>query len=181
MKKGFMAIIMRVSPTILLLSLLLTAAAQDMPRLVPEAYWGTALIDGNPAKNGSEITAEIQDTPEIVGKGRVINDEGLYSLDVIFDNELTEEDEGAEEGQKLVWRINGIPCRKPAPGSDLANSGKVNGNFTISASTEMPTTLLTTIKSASDTEKTDNSALIWLVLAGILILTGIFYIIARQR
>jgi len=40
---------MRTGLSILLLSLLLTAAAPDMPRLVPEAYWGTALIDGNPA------------------------------------------------------------------------------------------------------------------------------------
>ncbi len=159
---------MRINPLIPFLLpflLLLTiSTAQQMPRLVPEAYWGTAMIDGNPAPKGSEITVEIQNTGEVVGKARVMDDNGLYSLDIIFDNELTEEDEGAEEGQPLLWRINGIPCDKPA--SDTANSGGVNTNFTISAGgeTDHPASI------AMDSD------LLWSVLAGILILAGILLI-----
>jgi len=174
---------MRTFPTILLSLLIITAAAQNMPRLVPEAYWGMAFMGGNPASNGSEITVGIQDTGEVVGKGRVITDDGLYSLDVIFDNELTDKDEGAEEGQKLLWKINGIPCKTPAPGYDLANSGHVNANFTISADrisagTEEPITLPTT--TTKSVQNTGNSSLLWPFIIGTLILAGIL-LIARQR
>lgn len=114
---------------ILLLSLILSILSQ-IPRSVPEAYWGTAFVNGNPAIAGSKITVEVQNTGEIVGSG-ITGDNGLYSVDVIFDNELTPEDEGANEGEKLTWRIDGIPTDIPAPGDDIANSGGVNSNFNI--------------------------------------------------
>ena len=170
---------MRVYPIIILLVLIISASAQDMPRLVPEAYWGTALVDGIPASVDSEITAEIQETGEVVGRARVIGDEGLYSLDVIFDNDLTEEDEGAEVGQLLLWRINGIPCE--IPGTDPANSGTVNVNFTISTGGEITTSAATTVKPAQGSACGANSGLIWPVLAGLLVIAAILYLTARQR
>lgn len=172
---------MRKYAVVLFLVFILSISAQDMPRLVPEAYWGTALIDGISAPKDSEITAEIQETREIVGKARVIDDKGLYSLDVIFDNDLTEEDEGAEEGQLLLWRINGIPCNSPAPGADLANSGTVNWNFTISASRETTISAATTVKPAQDAECGVDPGIVWPVLVGILVIAAILYLTARQR
>lgn len=172
---------MKIYPALLFLILILSATAQDMPSLVPEAYWGTALIDGIPAPKDSEITAEIQDTGEIVGRAKVMNDTGLYSLDVIFDNDRTKEDEGAEEGQLLLWRINGIPCDIPAPGTDPANSGNVNANFTLSAGGEATTLPPTTVKPAEDAECGADLGLIWPVLAGILVIAAIIYLTARQR
>jgi len=172
---------MRISPLIPLLLLLTIATAQDMPSLVPEAYWGTALIDGIPAPRNSEITAEGRETEEVVGTAKVMDGKGLYSLDVIFDNDLTEADEGAEEGQPLLWRINGIPCEIPSPGTDTANSGTVNANFTISAGGETTTLPPTTVKPTPDSENGEGSDLLWPVLAGILIIVAILYLIAKQR
>jgi len=173
-------VIMRLYPVILLLILILGSAAQDMPRMVPEAYWGTALVDGIPAPTDSEITAEVQDTGEIVGTAKVMDGKGLYSLDVIFDNDLTEADEGAEEGQQLLWRVNGIPCDTPAPGADAANSGTANANFTISAGGETTTMPPTTVKPAQDAEDGADPGIIWPVIGGILIL-AIILITASLR
>ena len=172
---------MRKYAVVLLLVLILSVSAQDMPRLVPEAYWGIALIDGIPASIDSEITAEIQETGEVVGRARVMDDEGLYSLDVIFDNDLTEEDEGAEVGQLLLWRINGIACDTPSPGTDPANSGAVNANFTISAGGETTTSVATTVKPAQGSACGANSGLIWPVLVGLLVIAAILYLTVRQR
>ena len=170
---------MRINALFPLLLLLVLASAQDMPRLVPEAYWGTALIDGIPAPIDSEITAEIQETGEGVGTAKVMDEAGLYTLDVTFDNDLTEEDEGAEEGQLLLWRINGIPCE--IPGADPANSGGVNANFTISAGGETTTPAATTVKPAQGSACGADPGLIWPVLVGILIIAVILYLTARQR
>ena len=172
---------MRVYPIIILLVLIISASAQDMPSLVPEAYWGTALVDGIPAPVDSEITAEIQETGEVVGRTLVIGDKGLYSLDVIFDNDLTEEDEGAGVGQLLLWRINGIACDTPAPGADLANSGSVNANFTLSAGGKTTTSVATTVKPAQGSACGANSGLIWPVLVGLLVIAAILYLTVRQR
>lgn len=172
---------MRKYAVVLLLVFILSASAQDMPRLVPEAYWGIALIDGIPASQDSEITAEIQETGEVVGRAGVMDDEGLYSLDVIFDNDLTEEDEGAEEGQLLLWRINGMLCDTPAPGADLANSGSVNANFTISTGGETTTSAATTVKPVQGSACGADSGIIWPVLVGLLIIAVILYLTARQR
>lgn len=120
-----------ISAFIFLLSFSVFVSSQ-IPRLVPEAYWGTAFVNGNPAPAGSKITVEVYDTGEIVSSSIVMAN-GLYSVDVIFDNELTPEDEGANEGDKLTWRINGIPTDIPAPGEDTANSGGINSNFNIFA------------------------------------------------
>jgi len=166
---------------ILLLVFILSASAQDMPRMVPEAYWGTALMDGIPAPTDSEITAEVQETGEVVGTAKVMDEKGLYSLDVIFDNDITEEDEGAEEGQQLLWRINGITCDTPAPGADLANSGTVNANFTVSTGGETTTLPSTTVKPAQGSECGADPGIIWPVLVGLLVIAVILYLTARQR
>lgn len=123
-----------ISVFVLLLSFSISVFPQ-IPRLVPEAYWGTAFVDGNPAPEGTKITVEVYDTGEIVGSG-IVGNNGLYSVDVIFDNEQTPEDEGANEGDKLTWKINGIPTYLPAPGEDTANSGGVNSNFNVVAKKE---------------------------------------------
>ena len=59
----------------LLTSLPLTVAlAQEPPYLV----FGTAMVDEEPAKNGTEVVAMVGD--EVVGSGEVFNDQGQYRL-----------------------------------------------------------------------------------------------------
>jgi hypothetical protein len=72
---------------------------------------------------------EVYDTGEIIGSTTVQYENGGYSVNVEFDDPLTSEDEGADEGDKLTWRLRGVICSTPAQGSDIATSGKANGDF----------------------------------------------------
>jgi len=99
---------------------------------IPEKYWGYAMLNGELAPAGTNITVEVTNTSEIVGSV-LIEENGLYELDVTFDDLNTTEDGGAEENDSLTWYIAGTECTTPAPGIDKANSGKINGNFTIEA------------------------------------------------
>ena len=95
----------------------------------PESYWGYATINGVPAANGTSITVEVYDTGEIIGSTTVQYDNGGYSVNVEFDDPFTSEDEGADEGDKLTWKLGGVICSMPAQGTDIATSGNANGDF----------------------------------------------------
>jgi len=95
----------------------------------PESYWGYATINGVPAANGTSITVEVYDTGEIIGSTTVQFENGGYSVNVEFDDPFTSEDEGADEGDKLTWKLGGVICSTPAQGTDIATSGNVNGDF----------------------------------------------------
>jgi len=119
----------------LLLSILLSAIiplAQESPDPVPESYIGYATLDGEAASAGLSITVKVTNTSEIVGSS-VTEEDGGFSLDIIFDNLNTTVDEGAEENDPLTWYIAGNECTTPAPGEDKANSGNSNLNFDIEA------------------------------------------------
>jgi len=121
----------------LLIALASTLAVAAVPP-TPESYWGYATIDGVPAALGTPITVEINGTGEFVGNTTVVAADGLYSLNVLFDDSETPEDEGATDGDNLTWKINGIICDIPAPGTDTASSGGTNDNFNIGASHPTP-------------------------------------------
>jgi YVTN family beta-propeller protein len=99
----------------------------------PESYWGYATLNGVPAPNGTSITVEVYSTSEVVGNTIVQYPNGGYSLDIIFNDTDTAEDEGADGEDALTWKINEINCSIPAPGTDTATSGGINGNFNLTA------------------------------------------------
>jgi len=117
-------------------SALIVAVAGPPP--IPEAYSGTAILDGLPAQVGTLITVEVYGTGEEVGNTIVSDASGSYSLLINFDVAGSAEDEGAEEGDPLAWKISSIECAVPSPGSDTAESGKINTDFTIAADDTTP-------------------------------------------
>ena len=107
-----------------------------MPQ-IPETYWGYAILDGELAPIGTQITVEEYDTGQVVGSYTAQYDgiyAGLYVMMVLIDDPGSKDrDEGATNGAPLTWKINGIECCTPAPGTDKAESGKINHYFTIIA------------------------------------------------
>ncbi|MCD4811281.1 hypothetical protein K8R14_01585, partial [bacterium] len=100
---------------------------------IPESYWGYATFNGVPAPDGTSITVEVYGTGEVVGNTTVQYPNGGYSLDIIFNDTDTAEDEGANREDALTWKINEINCSVPAPGIDTATSGGTNSNFNLTA------------------------------------------------
>ncbi|MBE0525247.1 MAG: hypothetical protein IBX40_13095, partial [Methanosarcinales archaeon] len=128
MRKYFIAIILFI--------IWITTASAIPP--IPESYWGYASINGLPASYGTTITVEVYGTGEEVGNTTVLFPNGGYSLDIIFDDSDTSDDEGANEGDKLIWKIDSINCTTPAPGSDIATSGNSNSFFNLTLITISP-------------------------------------------
>nr|QNO54848.1 hypothetical protein PAHOCELH_00009 [Methanosarcinales archaeon ANME-1 ERB7] len=114
---------------VLIISITIVAATPP----IPESYWGYATLNGAPAAYGTSITVEVYGTGEVVGSTTVEYANGGYSLDLKFDDPDTGEDEGANEGDKLTWKISGIECSTPAPGTDTATPGGTNSNFNLTA------------------------------------------------
>ena len=127
-------------PLILILSLAIIAAAGIMTVTVtaipqiPESYWGYAILNDDPAPIGTKVTVEVYSTGEVVGSYTIQYEAGVYVMEVRIDDPASPKDEGAENGEPLTWKLNGIECSTPAPGADTAESGKINDNFTIVAS-----------------------------------------------
>ncbi len=98
---------------------------------IPESYWGYATLNGAPAAIGTSVTVEVYDTGEIIGSTSVQYENGGYSINVEFDDPNTSEDEGANEGNKLTWKVGGIICSTPAQETDIVTSGKANSDFVL--------------------------------------------------
>ena len=120
--------------SLLILSFVVLIFAQESPQPVPESYIGYAMLDGEVASSGLPVTVKVTGTYETVGS-TTTEDSGAFSLDVIFDNPDTAGDEGADEGDSLIWYVSGNTCTSPAAGSDTADSGEHNSNFVIQAET----------------------------------------------
>jgi len=118
--------------TVLLVCFAIVSALQP----IPESRVGYATLNEAPATYGTTITVEVYNTGEVVGSTTVQYPDGGYSLDIIFDDPDTPEDEGANEGDQLTWKINGIECSTPAPGTDTATLGGINNNFNLTATSE---------------------------------------------
>ena len=115
-----------------MLSFVVLIFAQEGPQPVPESYIGYTMLDGAVASSGLSVSVKVTGTSETVGSATT-EDGGAFSLDVIFDNPDTTQDEGADEGNSLTWYLAGNVCTSPAAGSDTANSGYHNSNFVIQA------------------------------------------------
>ena len=115
-----------------MLSFVVLLSAQESPQPVPESYIGNAMLDGEVASSGLSITVKVTGTSETVGNATT-KDAGGFSLDVIFDNPDTTQDEGADEDDSLTWYLSGNVCTSPVAGSDTAKSGYHNLNFAIEA------------------------------------------------
>ena len=118
--------------TVLLVCIAIVSALQP----IPESRVGYATLNEAPATYGTPITVEVYNTGEVVGSTTVQYPDGGYSLDIIFDDPDTPEDEGANEGDQLTWKINGIDCSTPALGTDTATPGGINNNFNLTATSE---------------------------------------------
>ena len=124
-----------VSTTVLVMVMIATGGmiAAAMPQ-IPESYWGYAILNDKTAPIGTQVTVEVYGTGEAVGSSTIQYEEGLYVMKVMIDDPASPEDEGAENGDPLTWKLNGIECSTPAPGTDTAQSGGINNNFSLIAS-----------------------------------------------
>ena len=93
-----------------------------------EFYWGYAKLDSEPAPVGTEIIVVVDhmvdNISEVVGSTKVMED-GAFTLDIYFDDPDTIDDEGAMEGDILVWYMENRTCNIPS-GSDTASAWRIN-------------------------------------------------------
>lgn len=129
----------KIASIVALTMVVLVAGSMNVAAIpqIPEAYWGYVILDAEPAPIGTQITVEVYDTGEVVGLyttqyGGIYA--GIYVMKIGIDDPASEKDEGAANGESLTWKIHGIECSTPAPGTDIAESWKINNNFTIVAS-----------------------------------------------
>ena len=115
-----------------LIAIATTTVVVAIPQ-IPESYWGNATLDDAPAANGTSITVEVYGTGEVVGNTTVNTSSGGYTLSVLISNESIPDDNHALNGDNLTWKIDGINCSVPAPGTDTAVIEGINSNFNISA------------------------------------------------
>ena len=128
----------KIASIVALTMVVLVAGSMNVAAIpqIPEYYWGYAVLDGELAPIGTQITVEVYGTGEEVGSYTTQYDgiyAGIYVMKVRIDDPTSEKDEGATKGEHLTWKINGIDCSTPAPRTDKAESGKVNRYFSIVA------------------------------------------------
>lgn len=119
---------------ILGLILLVSLVSAGSPN--PEVYWGYVYLDGAVAPLGTILTAESTSTGELfVNQTLPFDPEylGSYSVKIVFDDSFTGLDEGADPGETLTWKVNGVSSAIPAAGDDTAESGNTNNDYLIYA------------------------------------------------
>lgn len=130
-------LIQRVSmkESLLILILLFSVSVVSSYPVIPESYWGYARINGTIVPEGTNITVKVTTSNETVGS-TLVGINGLYTMDVYFDDPDTTIDEGANEGDSLIWFINNMVTTVPSQGYDKANSTEhpVNNNFNVGIS-----------------------------------------------
>jgi len=116
--------------------LVLVGVATAVP-LNPEVYWGFVYIEGEFAPDGSVLSVETVDGELLVNQ-TLPEDPGYpgsYYVEIPFDNPHTSQDEGADDGEQITWKLDGVVTLDPAAGEDTAETGMTNNNFTITAVT----------------------------------------------
>jgi len=108
------------------------------PPMTPESYDGYATLDGATAPIGTLIRVEVYGTGEVVSESSVTKANGGYTVTVCVSDEDKPNDNYALNGSQLTWKMDGIECSIPAPGTDTAVSERVNHNFNITASHPAP-------------------------------------------
>jgi hypothetical protein len=101
--------------------------------LNPEDYWGYVYAEGELVPDGTVLMVETVSGEHLVNQTIPLDPghPGSYHILVNFDDFVTPEDEGAEENEQLVWKVDGKSAIQPSPGSDTAVSGKTNNNFIV--------------------------------------------------
>lgn len=95
---------MLLTPLALMYSLKIGYINAQMSTEMPYGIWGSVMIDGKPATDGTEVTAwisgiRIASTKTITG--------GMYTLTVPADNPETKQKEGGIRGDVVSYKING--------------------------------------------------------------------------
>ncbi|GEM_PF-2933132 len=146
---------------IVLAAWLVAAGVPDMP----EIYQGYATLNGVLAPNGTFIEVQVNGTNESVGNTTINASDGSYMLLVYFDiNETNDTDEGAEDGELLVWYVNYSQADRPVPANDTANPGGVNTLFTVSVG-ETPLKIVDYSPSTSMPVVNENSSITFTITA----------------
>lgn len=116
--------------TTLALFLISFVAVNAVP-LNPEYYWGFVYVEDELVPAGTNLSIETAAGEELVKQTLPFNSNfnGSFSIQINFDDIATSEDEGADENERLVWKINGIVVIEPK--NDTAVSLKTNNNFTV--------------------------------------------------
>jgi len=95
-----------------------------------EGYIGYVVINGELVPEGTLITVEVTGTGEIVA-GTTVGENGRFALTIEIVDPIDDGDGKANRGDPLTWRIYGLECTTPLPGADIAESGKINEDYTI--------------------------------------------------
>ncbi|MFH1834887.1 MAG: hypothetical protein ABH851_01725 [Methanobacteriota archaeon] len=111
----------------LLVFLALLSFASAIPQ-IPEAYDGVAYVNGEIATSATEVSVRSASGDE--WKTQVISD-GLWSLDVTFDDPDTSSDEGARTGEQLTWFIGGVTASLGGMTNDIADFGGQNSGVSL--------------------------------------------------
>ncbi len=101
--------------------------------LNPATYWGYVEINEEKAPDGTVLIVETEDG-EILANQTLPLDVGYlgsYNVILNLDDPHTSEDEGGDEGEVLVWYVDGIRALEPLIGEDILEEGSVNNDFTI--------------------------------------------------
>lgn len=115
---------------LIILALITSSSAINYP---PEKYWGQVYLDESLAPDGTNVRV-MTSSDEILGEFQTPyfeNETGSYSFTLPFDDPSTSEDEGAEEGESLVWEIDGVVAYDPDAGEDTASVARVNRDYEI--------------------------------------------------
>ncbi len=91
-------------------------------------------MNEEPAADGTQVVVELNGTGEELARTTVQFGKdgypGGYSLDIPLDDPDTPEVEGLNPEDKVDWKLNGILCYNPAPGSQILGDGDTPGSGT---------------------------------------------------
>jgi len=91
-------------------------------------------LNEEPAADGTQVVVELNGTGEELARTTVQFGKdgypGGYSLDIPLDDPDTPEVEGLNPEDKVDWKLNGILCYNPAPGSQILGDGDTPGSGT---------------------------------------------------
>lgn len=113
--------------------IVLLASVTAAAPLNPATYWGYVEIDDNKASDGTVLLVETEAGEKLAEQTLPLDPgyNGSYSVVLNLDDPYTEEDEGGDEGEILVWYVDGIKALEPITGEDILEEGSVNNDFTI--------------------------------------------------
>ena len=99
------------------------AAQEDGPDAAePASYYGSVTIDGDPAPNGTEVSAVVDG--EVIDT-LTVNESGGYGGPGLFEPKLVVDAQNASNGTPVEFRVNGEPVTRTEPSNVEWESGDV--------------------------------------------------------